>query len=276
MMYPNIVEDMDIEEYHDPKLGLSSSGVKLILDCPRRYYFEYFEKRIQDCKKLNDKFKTGRAVHMLALEPKKFHDNFYVITEQINLTTKTGKAIYAEAEDKAKGREILRCGEWDDTMFMANSIKEHSIWKYFVNGKVEHSIFWKGGLFNTSLKARPDIFNDDVIIDLKTTDSIANFGKSIHNYGYHRQAAMQIDGLHLIDGRQRHFAFFVVEKKAPYLTSIFELDPTSIQFGRTQYLEAASIYSECLESNKWPGYVEEPQLISLPSYAVKEELEINE
>lgn len=270
-MTAKIIPDMDIVEYHDPKYGLSSSGVKLILDCPKRFHYEYYEKPKIDIKEINDKFKIGRAVHMLSLEPEKFEANFFCMTNPVKLNTNEGKEEYRKAQFMAAGREILRAGEWEYSVAMAESVKKHSIWKHFLDSKIEHSIFWEGGIFETPLKARPDIFSDKYVIDLKTTDSIDGFNRSVYNYGYHRQAAMQVDALKMLDGKDRHFAFFVVEKKAPYLTSIFTLDAPALDFGRTQYLEAASIYSECMQTGKWPGYVEEAQIISLPNWTQKEE-----
>jgi PDDEXK-like uncharacterized protein DUF3799 len=123
----------------------------------------------------------------------------------------------------------------------------------------------------TRLRARPDIYNDKIIVDLKTTDSIANFSKSIHNYGYHRQAAMQLDALMILDGKERTFAFFVVEKKAPYLTACFVLDDAAIEQGRREYYDAALTYHDCIKTGIWPGYEEKFQMISLPKYATKEE-----
>lgn len=268
-MKSGIYDNLDINEYHKDA-SISSTGINLILDCPHRYYYEYREKfstlNQKELQKQAEKYKLGRAVHMFVLEPKKFEDTFYCMTESVNLSTKIGKEIYAKAEEEAAGREILRTGEWEDIRDMGQAIAKHGIWRELKNSKIEQSIFWEGGAFDTPLRARPDIFNDTLIIDLKTTDSIRTFSKSIYNYGYHRQAAMQIDALYQLDGKKRFFGFFVVEKKAPYLTACFALDEQSIIQGRNEYLQGAAIYTECLQTNTWGGYGETFQLIKLPSY----------
>jgi exodeoxyribonuclease VIII len=265
-----IYNNLDINEYHSEE-GISSTGISLILDCPKRYYYEYKESKEETISKKSDKFKIGRAVHLMVLEPKKFDETFYLMHESVNLTTKVGKEAYAQAEIKANGRDILRKGEWEEIVAMAESIKQHSIWDGFKDALVEQSIFWDGGIYNTRLRARPDIFNEKIVMDIKTTDSIANFSKSLYNYGYHRQAAMQVDGLKSIDGKDRHFAFFVVEKKAPYLTACFTMDAASLNYGRQQYLDGAAMYAECMRTNIWPGYAEEVQLITLPSWITNKE-----
>ncbi len=273
MREPGIYQDIEIDLYHSED-GISSSGISLILDCPKRYWYEYMHKPSLGSlalKKQNDKFKTGRALHMLILEPKKFEKTFYAMTEEVNLTTKMGKEKYAEAEFLAEDREIIRAADWFDIWNMAQSAKSHPLWHSLQNGKVEHSVYWDGGAFNTRLKSRPDIFTDYMIIDVKTTDSIKSFQNSIHQFGYHRQAAMQIDGLTQIDGRIRHHGFFVIEKKAPYLTACFTLDGVSIEQGQREYLDAAAIYSECCGSGNWPGYENKFQVISVPEWVMRRE-----
>ncbi len=268
MRAAGLYNNISNEEYHSDE-GISSTGVSLILDCPRRYYYEYHVRPTLDAdsiRKERDKFKFGRAVHMLALEPNIFHKEFYCMLEPINLTTKSGKEAYALAQNEADGRQILRSGEWAEISFMASAIRENPIWTHLQDGKAEHSVYWDGGVFNTRLRTRPDIFNDKIIVDIKTTDSIKSFKSSTFSYGYHRQAAMQIDGLKSVDGIERKFALFAVEKKAPHLTACFTLDEDSIALGRSQYLEAAAIYSECTLENNWPGYSNLAEEITLPNW----------
>lgn len=273
-MKTGIYNNLDIDEYHTSP-GISSTGISLILDCPARFNYEYNTKRkdldLIETEKQYDKYQLGRAVHMLILEPERFDNNFLCMTEKVNLTTKAGKEIYAKAEEEARGRKILRVGEWEDIKAIAESVKKHPLWQKMTVRHIEQSIYFEAGILNTLLKSRPDIFNDDLIIDIKTTDSIKQFSRSIYQYGYHRQAAMQIDALKSIDNKDRHFAFFVVEKKAPYLTACFALDLASIEQGRKEYLEAALIYSDCLTSNEWPGYSQQFELISIPTWAKGEQ-----
>jgi exodeoxyribonuclease VIII len=272
-MKPGIYKNLDINEYHTSE-GISSTGISLILDCPARYDYEYNIKRkdmdLAEVEKQYDKYQLGRAVHMLILEPERFDNNFLCMTEKVNLTTKTGKEAWAKAEEQAGGRKILRAGEWEDIKAMAESMKKHPLWNKMTARHIEQSIYWEAGVLNTLLKSRPDIYNDDLVIDIKTTDSIKQFSRSIYQYGYHRQAAMQIDALRSVDDKKRHFAFFVVEKKAPYLTACFALELTSIEQGRKEYLEAALTYSECLANNEWPGYSQQFELISIPEWSKDE------
>lgn len=277
MREEGIYKNIDIDTYHSEE-GISSSGINLILDCPKRYWYEYHGKPKLDGKELKkerDKFKVGTALHMLILEPTKFEQTFYVMTEEVNLSTNIGKEKYAEAERLANGREIIRAGDWTDIEEMAKSARSHSVWESLKDGKAEHSLYWNSGALKTRLRARPDIYNNFMIMDVKTTDSIRNFQRSIYQFGYHRQAAMQIDGLKHLDPvgdtGERLFAFFVIEKKAPYLTACFTLDKESLNQGRIEYKDGANKYSTCLKDNNWEGYNPKFEVTSLPQWAINKE-----
>ncbi len=270
MRQPGIYHDINIDIYHADD-GISSTGISLILDCPKRYWWEYIALREKE--KKGKAFDIGQAIHTAVLEPEKFQERFYLCEETYDLRTKAGKETYQRIEHEANGRIVLRGTDCEMIMQMEAAVRNHSLWEKvkISEGNIEHSVYWDAGIYNTRLRARPDFYNDTIIIDLKTTDSIAGFAKSVYNYGYHRQAAMQIDGLEACDGKKRHFAFFVVEKKAPYLTACFTLDEQAIEQGRKEYLDGAATYSECLRFDKWAGYEEKFQLLSLPKWAIHKE-----
>jgi hypothetical protein len=259
MRQPGIYKDVPIEEYHSED-GLSASGVNLMLDCPRRYYHRYMTRTGHDVVD-TQAMALGRAVHMLALEPHLFEKTFVVQTESFDRRTKIGKEGYEGFRQQAHGRSILRLEDFQQISDMADAIKTHPIWNRFKGGSVEHSVYWD---YQDSirLRSRPDYFTDELVIDLKTTSYLKGFDKSVFRYGYHRQAAMQLDGLEAMDGKRRQFVVFAVEKEAPYLTSVFALDETSIEEGRRDYQKAAELYGQCLEFDIWPGYSETVQTIT--------------
>lgn len=265
MRTKGIYKNIDIDVYHSEE-GISSTGISLILDCPARYKHASL---LSQQESVSSAYVVGRALHMHLLEPDIFHKHFYCFQEELDLRTKVGKEKMEAA--KATGLEVLRSQDWNTVKAMAESARKHnfvmSLFKNSVN--VEDSLYWDDE--GVRLRTRPDAYNDDFIIDVKTTNSIKDFERSIFSYGYHRQAAMQIDGLKALTGKTRQHVFFVIEKEAPHLTACFTLDEEALKLGRKQYFEGACIYKECLQSDIWPGYEDKVRLVSLPSYLNKDE-----
>jgi len=133
-------------------------------------------------------------------------------------------------------------------------------------GNPEKSVYWQDDDTNVLLKNRPDYITDNYLVDLKTT-ACANpdkFKHSVKKYGYHRQAAMALDGVSKVTGKEyKHFIIVAVEKEAPYCASAFVLDKETIEEGRIEYKQYAGLYKECLESQCWPSYGKSLQTLSI-------------
>lgn len=272
MKEPGIYADIPLAEYHADE-GISASGVNLLLDCPRRYYHRYIA-RSQPESRISEALTIGSAVHLFALEPEKFDSAYIVQRHSIDRRTKEGKAQYAEFLSEAKGRTVLSLEDFERISGMADSLMEHQVFKRFPEGLVEQSVYWDWESWGTSkirFRSRPDYFTDEIIIDIKTTASLKGFDRSVFRWGYHRQAAMQLDGLNNFDARKRMYVLAVVEKEPPYLTNCYTLDDPAIDKGRSDYLKAAEIYLDCCEFDSWPGYSNNVQLITLPESLQQEE-----
>jgi exodeoxyribonuclease VIII len=138
-------------------------------------------------------------------------------------------------------------------------------------GQRELSVGWTDETTGTSCKCRIDAFNktNGLVIDLKTSDdaSPVAFPRTCAKYGYHGQAAYYLDGLASVGAYSSKFIFVVVEKSAPYPVSVFLCDEPMIDAGRQKYQECLRLHAECSAADNWPGYSEEVQPLSLPSWA---------
>lgn len=253
---PGIYDGISNNDYHaDPALG-STSLKTLALKTPAHYQWD------QKHPKSSDAFTLGTAAHSLILDG---DTSSIVIVEADNWLTKAAKE--AKAAALAAGKQPLLTKEMAQVEAMRDSVMSHEVAsQYFTGHMAEQSVFWEeGGLM---LKCRPDAWLPGVIVDLKTTvDANPNkFGKTAFDFGYFMSSAHYIDGVKAATDEDVKFLFVNVEKTAPYLVSVTELDAYTLDYGRQALDRAKRIYSECTASGNWPGYpAVEP--VGLPAYA---------
>lgn len=254
---PGIYSGISNAEYHrSPALG-STSLKTLATRTPAHYMHE----------KLNpvhkDAYTLGTAAHSLILEA---DTSGIVVVPADNWLTKDAKA--AKAEALAAGKQPLLTKEMAQVVAMRDAVMAHPVARELFTGhKAEESVFWKED--SLTLKCRPDAWKPGLLVDLKTTRSASpsEFGKTAHEYGYHQSAAHYIDGVKAATGEDLPFTFVLVEKTAPYLVSVVELDIEAINFGRMLNDRAKRIYRECTETGNWHGYPTAEQ-VPLPMWAI--------
>jgi len=256
---PGIYADISNQDYHaDPALG-STSLKTLATKTPAHYQWD------KSHPKFSDAFTLGTAAHSLILEDDASN---VVPVAADNWLSKAAKE--AKAAALAEGKQPLLSKEWLQVLSMRDAVMAHpGAREAFTGHKAEQSVFWEeDGL---ALKCRPDAWKPGVLVDLKTTVNAdpREFGKTAHNFGYHQSAAHYIDGVKAATGEELPFHFVLVEKTAPHLVSVVELDIEAINIGRHLNDRAKRIYRECIESKTWPGYPT-ADLISLPMWAIYE------
>jgi hypothetical protein len=256
---PGIYDGVKSAEYHrDPALG-STSLKTLATKTPAHY------KHDQTRPRFSDAFTLGTAAHSLILEQDVSN---FVAVDADNWLTKAAKE--AKAAALAAGQQPLLRKEVEQVKSMRDAVMAHPVARELFTGhKAEQSVFWQeDGL---TLKCRPDAWKPGLLVDLKTTVDAnpSTFGKTAHNFGYHQSAAHYIDGVKAATGEELPFKFVLIEKQAPYLVSVVELDWEAIDYGRQLNDRAKRIYRECSDTGNWPGYpAVEP--VELPNYAIYE------
>jgi hypothetical protein len=256
-MKPGIYSGISNADYHrDPALG-STSLKTLATRTPAHYQHD------KQHPKFSDAFTLGTAAHSLILEGS---TEDIVVVDADNWLTKAAKE--AKAAALAEGKQPLLTREWWQVRTMRDAVMGHPLARAaFTDHKAEQSVFWDED--GQTYKCRPDAWKPGLLVDLKTTVNADpnEFGKTAHNFGYHQSAAHYIDGVKAVTGEELPFHFVLVEKTAPYLVSVVELDIEAVNIGRQLNDRAKRIYRECVESNTWPGY-QSPDLISLPMWAI--------
>ncbi len=212
----------------------------------------------------------GSAIHAYTLEGyPAFSARYAPLPEGLDKRTKAGKALMVELA--ADGRILLDHDQFKTIRATRESVLKNKIARnYFTEGTPEISMIWHDEYAGYECKGRMDcLYDDSVIVDLKTTDdaSPSGFSRSVAKYGYHRQAAFYSDGYTMCTGkRPDRFIFVVVETKPPHAVGIYQLNDTSLEIARSEYRVLLKKYRQCVEEFLWPGFDEATVMIELPSW----------
>lgn len=265
------IYDISNQEYHD-SAGISRSSIKEFAKTPRHYWNKYLNPRYIKQQQSNEMI-FGSAFHCYVLEYEKFCSEYFV-AENFDKRTKAGKEGYLNMIAISKGKILIERDEMDLITSMEKSIMSDPQAKELIkDAQYEASIYWVDPETQLLCKCRPDILHDNFIVDLKTTKDASprSFQRDFYNYGYPLQLAMMHEGVKHVLGRNiTNFIDLAVEKSDPYLSAIYPIDESALQFGIEQFHFYLRKMKECFDKNEWPGY--KVQTISLPSYATIEDL----
>ena len=264
-MASNLVE-LEYEKYKALD-GINFSMLKHYLDCPARFKFEYdrWKNHEQEDK---EQFILGRALHHLTLQPDMFKKLYARLDTDKrphpdkNYQNGDNRKWLADmkAEIGASGRITLTTEFWNDVHGMAKSLNANRVVRNILaSSKLESTIAWKDEQSGVLCKGMTDIDNKErrYTCDLKSVldASKSGFRKSLEKYKYYLQLPMYSDGLRANDGVERTSNYFIcVEKTAPYLCAVYDLDDITKEVGRKVYKGLLLTHAECVEKNEWKGY----------------------
>ena len=214
----------------------------------------------------------GRALHCIMLEGNKAFYDAFIISPKFDKRTKVGKEAFAEFEQLAGNKTILNESDAGLIFNLEFALKSNeTVVDLLSTGEGEKELY--GTLNGVNCKAKLDWYRNGIIVDLKTTEnaSARGFGNSCAKYHYDMQAAFYSDLARECGLDVQHFIFIVVEKTAPYLTSVFVVPEHVIENGRRKYQHALKIWQECHESNEWSGYEKGIQELSIPEWGIYNE-----
>ncbi len=237
------IKDMPNETYHALD-GVSKSGLDKIDRSPA--HFKYSEQ-----KDSTRAMEVGTAIHAAILEPVRF-DKEYCITE---CKARTEKA-YKEAKAIHGGELTLTKQEGEKVMNMCEAVHGNldAMKQLAAPGDAELSAICIDPETGVQLRARYDWLNENrIAVDVKKTQDIRKFGKTVETYRYHVQEAVYRFVYKQITGEDlQHFYFLAVEEEAPHSNEMFLLDETMLEIGNYYFRKNLRTYADCLDSGKWP------------------------
>lgn len=259
-----LVTGMPNDAYHSGP-GISKSGLDLIARSPAHYAYRAATEPTRA-------MVIGSATHAAILEPAEF-DKQYMLLRDV---TDRRSSVYKQAAEQFGADNVLTGTEADSVIGMRESVRLNSAAVELLgyDGHVEIAVFATDPITGVLVKCKFDkLLTDLRSVDLKTTQDLREFAKSVANYRYHVQQAYYSDVFAWATGLQlESFDFLAVEKEAPNASRIFRLDTPSVDYGRKLYRQALDMYAECLQRNDWPMPDGNLEYITLPNWAADPEL----
>lgn len=217
----------------------------------------------------------GSLVDCLLLTPGAVTENF-VISPYADFRSKEAR----EWRD-TETRTVIKHEDLEEATIAALRIREHGIAGSIVAAS-SSQVSCMAEIGQERYKARIDLvpadsepFYGDWLFDLKTTESLADLGRTVGNWGYHVQAAFYLDIHKFLTGEERERWGFIFQcSKAPYEVAVVELDRRDIEAGRKWYQDAVALWRRCVETGNWPSpWEDEIKVISRPHWATKGDAE---
>lgn len=263
-------------EYHGDLSAISKSRLSKMAVCPR--YFKWCEENSEE--KSKDLI-FGSAFHKWVLERETFYDEFAVVPV-CDRRTKEGKAVYEMFVAESEGKLVITAEELETIKGMCASVESNKYAKALLNGERERSMYFLDDLTGISCKVRPDCYKplscDKLVIsDLKSCKSATpeDFMRDIVKYAYDLQAYMYELGASKtlsVPMENISFCFVCVEKKAPYLMAIYEVNGDIVNRGEMLFRKYIGQLKYCRDTDNWYGYnghTHEPMPLGLPDWANK-------
>lgn len=271
--YSGLVLDLPDDKYHLSG-GLSSTGARRLLPefdgSPARFRYEQTHPRESQA------FDYGRAAHAKVLgigAPIVLYPDEH-LTPSGNPSSKAATLVW-ESEQRAEGLTPVSQQDADAIDALAEAVLANPSARAFLElpGAREVSVFSE--VDGVPTRCRFDALTDETPqgifgIDLKTSRKAVSkerFSRDVLDLGYHVQQEFYRDTYRSATDTEITFVFIAVEKAAPHLVSVHQLNHAYQAMGRDRAREARRIYAECTATNLWPGWPEDVQLVVPPVWA---------
>lgn len=269
---------MPASTYH-ARHELSNSQISDLAKSPRHFWCKHRDpsRRVIEP---TPAMRAGTLLHTYVLEPQNMSE-YIIRPEGLDGRTKDGKEWLAAHSSK----QIISADAIDTASLQVAALREIDVISdALASGRSEASVFWRDEDSGIDCRARPDWLHrptgkgrDIIALDLKTTADAAPdaFSRSVHTYGYHRQAAHYTAGLEAEGFNVIAFVFAVVTSAPPFVAVAYVLDDATISQAEQERSELLDLYARCTAANEWPAYGQGYQVIGLPAWARRaDELEV--
>ena len=202
----------------------------------------------------------GRAIHVCALEPERWHCEHMARPDFGDLRTKRAKALRVEWESTLSPRvTVLDAKTYELTETCARAVREHpEAMKLLAGGRNEETVQWTDELTGIRCKGRVDTGRPLDICDLKSTcrGTPREFIRDAAALLYHGQLAWYHDGAvsaGVLPPNALLPGIVAVQTTPPFDVMAFRMTENAYLVGRILWQSLIQRYAECQAAEWWPG-----------------------
>lgn len=267
-------------EYHARK-EVGNSMLTTFLNSPRLYEAKFMLGQSVEEDAEQSHFDFGTGGHAWVLEPENFEEQVAIVpAEMLSANGSANTNKYREWAEKQGGKAIIKERDWQRIKTVRRALQQHPVAGELIRNanEREQTITWDCAYTGLRRKLRMDMATTyrgrRLIADLKTSSDHTPeaFSKSMHRYGYHRQASFYREGWNAAHGEWLPYVLVVVGSKPPHVVRVYHVDEDSLDLGRKQVCDGLMRLAECYRTGDWsePGEAIIAE-IGLPKWAFYEE-----
>lgn len=242
MIVPGIYSNVPFEVYASWD-AINFSVLKCLEESPSAAWYKRTTQSTTRAKTV------GRAVHAAVLESEVFAREFCVAPSG------TG-SVAKRKELEAQGYAVLSASDWSQTLSMSGNLLNHSLVERVLDGgAAELSLVWTDEATGVLCKARVDVYNEDlgIELDIKTTKNATAyaFSSDCCQYEYNCQRAFYRQGLRANGLEVSASLLAAVSKTGAYEVEVYALEDALLTIGDAKVSRWLEQWSELQESGEW-------------------------
>lgn len=227
--------------------GINWHSLERMSVSPEQYKWELLHPQ-SDTKALS----FGRIIHLALLDS----DNFFPRMRKTKANRGTKAFINDENLEENKDSIIVTELEYDIIYRVYEKcIANMHYEQFFKDAQIEQTVQWRDKKTGLLCKGRPDLFNNYVLVDIKTSRHVEDkkWWWDFKNMKYHCQFAFYHDALLDYDGLSRPCVCIKVETLPCYDVVFYPIPWEAIAEGRVHYSRLLQEFRDCMHANYWPG-----------------------
>ena len=219
------------DDYYYNYLGrvcFSSTIIKTLLNSPKSFYYYKKYGDQQESAALS----LGRIIHVMAIEPEAFNDQYELVEVKSKNTNKF------KAAREASEKTCITLTEYEQANRIVDALMKNDAYtQRLSNSRGEVPAI--GEIGGYPFRAKADILKEPFMYDLKTTTDLRAFPFAAKKYGYDIQAYIYTE---LFGIQAKNFEFIAVDKNSLDI-GIYSVTEEFIESGREKVEHALDTYT---------------------------------